>query len=181
MGFIEASGAPQYLRDARIAAIYEGTNGIQANDLVGRKIGRDNGEALRAFIQHIRPILDQLSNDPSDDFIEMHTQLKRAIVALSNASTWIVETFPTQPTRVAAGAVPYLELLGRTAGGWLLARSALIAKRSLLGNSQNTKYLKSKILSANFFANHVLIGTENLSEIILSGFKTIEDVSEADF
>jgi hypothetical protein len=181
IGFIEESGAPQHLRDARISAIYEGTNGIQANDLVGRKIGRDGGKAIQAFIQHIRPTLDQLSNDPSDDFIEMHIQLKRAIAALSIASSWIVETFPTQPTHVAAGAVPYLELLGRTAGGWLLATSALIANQRLKEKSGNPKYLKGKILSAHFFASHVLIGTENLSETVISGFKTIEAVHEADF
>jgi alkylation response protein AidB-like acyl-CoA dehydrogenase len=181
IGFIEESGAPQHLRDARISAIYEGTNGIQANDLVGRKIGRDGGKAIQAFIQHIRPTLDQLSNDPSDDFIEMHIQLKRAIAALSIASSWIVETFPTQPTHVAAGAVPYLELLGRTTGGWLLASSALIAKRHLAENLGNPEYLKNKILLAQFFANHVLIETESLSEIVFSGFKTVEAANESSF
>jgi hypothetical protein len=125
--------------------------------------------------------LDQLSNDPSNDFKEIHTQLKRSIAALNNASAWIVETYPIHPTHVAAGAVPYLELLGRTTGGWLLASSALIAKRQLTENAGNPKYLKSKILSAQFFANHVLVGTESLSETVLSGFKTIEAVNEADF
>jgi alkylation response protein AidB-like acyl-CoA dehydrogenase len=180
-GFIEASGAPQYFRDARITAIYEGTNGIQANDLVGRKVGRDRGEALQAFIQHISPLLDQLSNEPSNDFKEIHTQLTLAIEALNNASAWIVTTFPTHPTHVAAGAVAYLELLGRTTGGWLLASSALIAKRLLGENSGDPKHLKGKILSAQFFADHVLSGTESLSEIVVSGYHSIEAISAADF
>ena len=180
-GFIEASGAPQYFRDARITAIYEGTNGIQANDLVGRKVGRDRGKALQAFIQHISPLLDQLSNEPSNDFKEIHTQLTLAIEALNNASAWIVTTFPTHPTHVAAGAVAYLELLGRTTGGWLLASSALIAKRLLGENSGDPKHLKGKILSAQFFADHVLRGTESLSEIVVSGYHSIEAISAADF
>jgi len=180
-GFIEASGAPQYFRDARITAIYEGTNGIQANDLVGRKVGRDRGKALQAFIQHISPLLDQLSNEPSNDFKEIHTQLTLAIEALNNASAWIVTTFPTHPTHVAAGAVAYLELLGRTTGGWLLASSALIAKRLLGENSGDPKHLKGKILSAQFFADHVLSGTESLSEIVVSGYHSIEAISAADF
>ncbi len=180
-GFIEASGAPQYFRDARITAIYEGTNGIQANDLVNRKIGRDGGRALRAFIQHISSILDQLSDDPSDDFTEIYTQLERAITALNNASTWIVKTYPNQPTHVAAGATAYLELLGRTTGGWLLASSALIAKCRLAESPKNSTYLKGKILSANFFASHILSGTENLSEIVVSGYKTIETINETNF
>ena len=180
-GFIEASGAPQYFRDARITAIYEGTNGIQANDLVGRKVGRDRGEALQAFIQHISPLLDQLSNESSNDFKEIHTQLTLAIEALNNASAWIVTTFPTHPTHVAAGAVAYLELLGRTTGGWLLASSALIAKRLLGENSGDPKHLKGKILSAQFFAGHVLSGTESLSKIVVSGYHSIEAISAADF
>jgi alkylation response protein AidB-like acyl-CoA dehydrogenase len=180
-GFIEASGAPQHLRDVRITSIYEGTNGIQANDLVGRKIGRNGGKALQAFIQHITPIFDQLSNEPSDDFTEIHTQLIRAIKALKNASAWIVKTFPNHPTQVAAGAVAYLELLGRVAGGWLLASSALTAKQRLAENSGDQKYLKGKISSAQFFADHVLRGTEGLSEIVVSGFNTIESMNDADF
>ena len=99
---------------------------------------------MREFIQHISPILSQLSNDPSDDFKEIHTQLKLSITALSKASTWIIKTFPTQPARVAAGAVPYLELLGRTTGGWLLASSALIARSHLAENLGDPKYSQSK-------------------------------------
>ena len=180
-GFIEKSGAAQHLRDARITAIYEGTNGIQANDLVGRKIGRDGGKAVQAFIEHISPTLDHLAKDPSDDFTTIHTQLTSAIVALNKASTWIVETYPSHPTKVAAGAVPYLELLGRTTGGWLLANSALISKRLLAENSGDPKHLKGKILSAQFFADHVLSGTESLSEIVLSGYQSVEAIDEADF
>ena len=180
-GFIEKSGAAQHLRDARITAIYEGTNGIQANDLVGRKIGRDGGKAVQAFIEHISPTLDHLAKDLSDDFMTIHTQLTSAIAALNKASTWIVETYPSHPTKVAAGAVPYLELLGRTTGGWLLANSALISKRRLAENSGDPKHLKGKILSAQFFADHVLSGTESLSEIVLSGYQSVEAVDEADF
>lgn len=181
MGFIEESGAPQHLRDARIASIYEGTNGIQANDLVGRKIGRDGGKAITIVSDRIGVFLNELDNEASSDFKVIHGHLDRSKRALDKASKWIVDTYPTSPTQVAAGAVPYLELLGRTLGGWLLAQSALIAKRRSETNSGDPKYLNGKILSARFFADHVLVGAESLSDTVVSGYKTVDEISSDAF
>ena len=181
MGFIEESGAPQHLRDARITAIYEGTNGIQANDLVGRKIGRDEGKVVELVSAQIGEFLDKMNTEASNDFESIHGHLTRARQALDKASKWIVATYPTSPKKVAAGAVPYLELLGRVVGGWLLAKSAIIAKKQLQEGVGNPKYLNGKIVSARFFADQVLVGSESLSETVISGYKSIDEISSDSF
>jgi len=181
MGYIEESSAPQFLRDARIAAIYEGTNGIQALDLVGRKIGREGGKTVQHLIEKIRSFLKQLAQEKSPDFESIHIQLSHTIDALEKSTIWIVKTFPTNPTQVAAGAVPYLELLGRAMGGWLLAHSAQIANSRLASQSGDPKHLKGKILSAQFFADQVLSGTKSLSETIISGYRSVEAADESTF
>ncbi|MBV9827839.1 MAG: acyl-CoA dehydrogenase, partial [Alphaproteobacteria bacterium] len=124
MGYVEETGAAQYLRDARIAPIYEGTNGIQANDLVGRKLGRDQGEAAREFFAEIRPILGDLAGEPQWE--AMHRGLAEGLDALEHATEYLVEA---EPAVAAAGSVPYLALFGTVTGGWLMARLALAAKR----------------------------------------------------
>lgn len=181
MGYIEETGAAQHLRDARIAAIYEGTNGIQANDLIGRKIGRDGGKSVTVLSDQIQQFLDQLAEQPSDNLQTIHRQLTHALKALGQANSWIVKTFPKAPTQVAAGAVPYLDLLGRTTGGWLLAKSAMIAEQRLADGNGDPKYLNGKILSARFFADHVLSGAQGLSDTVVSGFQAIEAIDESLF
>ena len=112
MGYIEETGAAQHLRDARIAPIYEGTNGIQANDLVGRKLGRDGGEAAREFFAEIRASLAGLPHAG---------ELAEALAALEDATGYLVGA---TPACAAAGSAAYLALFGTVAGGWLLARVA---------------------------------------------------------
>ncbi len=181
MGFIEESGAPQHLRDARINAIYEGTNGIQANDLVGRKIGRDQGVAIGILLAEIRAFLDRISTETTDDLQIIKKQLSQSVNALEKASQWIVKTYPTSPTEVAAGAVPYLELLGRTTGGWLLAQSAQIALNHLDSNTGDPKHLKGKIYAARFFADQVLNGADSLSQTVIFGHKTVNQINSDAF
>ncbi len=182
MGFIEESGAPQHLRDARIAAIYEGTNGIQANDLVGRKIGKDKGVAVGVMSERIHTFLADHTHDSCDGLEVVCVRLERAVNALDRASQWIVDTYSTSPTQVAAGAVPYLELLGRTVGGWLLARAAFLARTQLrAGASGNPGFLQGKLVSARFFADHVLIGAEGLADTVIFGFKSVEEIKSGDF
>ncbi len=112
MGYIEETGAAQHLRDARIAPIYEGTNGIQANDLVGRKLGRDGGEAARAFFAEIAASLVDLPHAG---------ELAQGLAALEDATAYLVGA---TPECAAAGSAAYLALFGTVAGGWLLARVA---------------------------------------------------------
>jgi len=111
MGYIEETGAAQYLRDARIAPIYEGTNGIQANDLVGRKLGRDQGEAARALFGEMRVTLAELGGKP--EWETMHRGLAAGLDALEHATAYLVAT---DPALAAAGSTPYLALFGTVAG-----------------------------------------------------------------
>src|SRR5256885_14016282 len=107
MGYIEETGAAQYLRDARIAPIYEGTNGIQANDLVGRKLGRDQGEAARELFAEMRATLPELAGRA--EWEPMHRGLTEGLDALERATAWLVAA---EPALAAAGSAPYLALFG---------------------------------------------------------------------
>lgn len=179
MGFIEESGAPQHLRDARIAAIYEGTNGIQANDLVGRKVAKDRGEAVRKLTQEMEMLLADLEQAPDDVFGGIHSNLKQALNALKNTTEWIVKVFPENPRHAAAGAVPYLELMGRCVGGWLLAKGALIAHASLKDHPENSHFLHGKVHTARFFAMHRLNGANYLADTVVNGADCVEDIDPA--
>jgi hypothetical protein len=133
MGYMEETGAAQHLRDARIAPIYEGTNGIQANDLVGRKLGRDGGEAAREFFAEVRAGLPGLPHA---------SELAEGLAALEDATAYLVGTTPEQ---AAAGSAPYLALFGTVAGGWLLARVAAFPDST-----------KVKAATARVYAEHYL-------------------------
>ncbi|BBK40852.1 acyl-CoA dehydrogenase [Allostella vacuolata] len=146
IGFVEESGAAQHLRDARIAPIYEGTNGIQANDLLFRKLGRDGGLAARTLIARMRTDLDGATDDISGP-------VTAGIDTLETATAWMVEQQRTHPQRAAAGAVPYLQILGTVAGGWLMARSARAAAQALAAG-ENPAFHQAKIATARFYAAH---------------------------
>ena len=118
MGFVEETGAAQYLRDARITTIYEGTTGIQAADLVGRKVAYEKGATAFAIIEEMRGLDAQLSASSNADVAAQREGLKRAANAVAAATQWIVDTFGSNPNAVAAVAVPYLKLWGTAAGGW---------------------------------------------------------------
>jgi len=145
MGYIEETGAAQYLRDARIAPIYEGTNGIQANDLVGRKLGRDRGEAARELISEMRASLAELG---APDLSAFHQPLTEGIDALDTATAYLVAA---EPALAAAGSVPYLQLCGTVLGGWLMARVGSAALRH-----QDRSIATAKLATARFYAEHVL-------------------------
>ena len=129
MGFIEETGAAQYLRDARITTIYEGTTGIQANDLVGRKVGFEKGATAFAIIEVMRKIDAKLATSGNPDVSAARENLRHAIDGLAAATQWVVDTFPHNPQAVAAVSVPFLKLWGTVGGGWLMARAALSRTR----------------------------------------------------
>ncbi len=177
MGFIEESGAPQYYRDARVASIYEGTNGIQANDLVGRKVGRENGETAAALIAEMRALDEALAASDHADIAVIRKALSASIDALEAATTWIAETWRNDPAAVAAGAVPYLRLLGLTVGGWMMARAALAAEAQLADGSGRPDFLNGKIISSRFFADQLLVQTPGLASIVSEGGAAVAAVS----
>jgi alkylation response protein AidB-like acyl-CoA dehydrogenase len=179
MGFIEETGAAQHLRDARITTIYEGTTGIQANDLAGRKVGREAGRTALALIAEIEKFAADLHGDNN-----LHTQavadrLAGAAGTLKEATLWIVETFPRNPAAVAAGSVYYLKLMGITLGGWLMARSSRIAATQLAQGHGDALYLRGKLLTARFYADHILPQTMSLCATVIRGPDSVLAVEEA--
>jgi alkylation response protein AidB-like acyl-CoA dehydrogenase len=180
MGYVEETGAAQYLRDARITPIYEGTTGIQANDLVGRKVAHDNGAGAYALIAEMREACEPVAALGAS-YESLRANLGVAIDALQAATQWIVETSRDQPERAAAVAVPYLELFGTVAGGWLMARAAAIAERTLGEPSADREYLTAKTVTARFYGEHVLPQARGLADTVLAGSATVLDLDESQF
>ena len=187
-GYIEESGAPQFLRDIRVAAIYEGTNGIQAMDLIGRKVAREDGVTAQALIADMRaldgPLAEAQGEDTGDDTRAIRESLTEAVDALAEATDWIVAAHPENSEAVAAGAVPYLRLLGLVAGGWLMAKAALAAGRlSAAGgddgenDGRDQEFLAKKIVSARFYADHLLVQAPALSRTVTRGWNAVSRFS----
>ena len=153
MGYVEETGAAQHLRDARIATIYEGTNGIQANDLVGRKLARDGGEAAAALLAEMRATVAALGEARSTDLGAIVRPLQEGLEALEKATSLLVEA---EPALAAAGSVPYLQLLGTVCAGWLIARLALAAERRSAENCGDAVLRSAKQATARFYAEHFL-------------------------
>jgi len=154
MGYVEETGAAQHLRDARIAPIYEGTNGIQALDLVGRKLGQDGGAHWRALFADIRQEVRDLP--PKGDLGQLAPYLDDALAALENATVWMTGNGGDKLPDTAAGATPYLRMFGITVGGWLLVRQAVAATEQLAAGTGDAAFLRAKIVTARFFAEQIL-------------------------
>lgn len=163
MGYMEETGAAQTLRDARIAAIYEGTNGIQANDLLGRKLVRDEGRALNNLLDEIQ----------ADATTWEDARLLRGCNALRDAADWILANVAEDPDAVTAGAVHLLRLVGIVAGSWLLGRSSAAANSKLGGGDVDKNYLERKITNAAFFSENYLPEASLLLEKITSAGQTV--------
>ena len=168
MGFIEETGVAQTLRDVRITSIYEGTTGIQANDLLGRKIGRDHGVAMAALLSDLlRELNDLRGNDPAMRSVRNATI--EAVTVLRDATAALLYQFTETPARAYAVSVPYLHLCGRVLGGALMARSAAIATRKLAEGSEDAKFYRAKLQSARFYAEHLLPQSLSLARTVKSG------------
>lgn len=152
MGYIEETGAAQHLRDARIAPIYEGTNGIQASDLVGRKLARDGGAAVRTLIDEMRETALAAAGLPAG-LAGIGRALAGAAAELETATAHLLRV---EPAAAAAGSVPYLNMLGIVGAGWLMARQALAARRNLAAGSGDPAFLEAKMATARFYADHFL-------------------------
>jgi 3-(methylthio)propanoyl-CoA dehydrogenase len=168
-GFIEETGAAQHLRDSRIAPIYEGTNGIQANDLVGRKLLRDRGEAARELIEEIRAIDPVLSARSGDDIAILRGFLAAGLAALETATQVLVDAGVSDLPRALAGSVPYLTLMGVVAGGWLMAKAALAAADRLAARASDAGFHEAKLVTARCYAEHVLSTAPSLLPAVMGG------------
>ena len=168
MGFIEETGAAQYLRDARISTIYEGTTGIQANDLIGRKVGAEKGATAMALIAEMRT-LDAELGAAGASFAAMHTVYVQGVTALESATQWLVDHYRQQPEAAAAVAVPYLKLFGTVAGGWLMARAALVSHARLAAADADQEFFTAKLATARFYLEHLLPQAVALSQTVTAG------------
>jgi len=169
VGYIEETGAAQYLRDATITTIYEGTTGIQANDLIGRKLARDKGVNAAALIRDIKTELEALAPTNDIALASVRSALTTALTAFEDATHWMLAHYDSHPREAAAGAVPYLKLTGTVAGGWQMARAARIAHHLLTSGVENPAFLRGKIATARFYAEHVLPEAGPLRDEIMTG------------
>ncbi len=167
MGFVEGTGAAQHYRDARIAQIYEGTNGIQAIDLVTRKVPMAGGASVRAYLNELRRTVDAVraANDPA--FGATGERLAEAVESLAGTTDWILAQLSDAPDAALAGANSYLRLFASTAGGCMLADEALAACRECGENGAVDKL--GRIAIARFFAEHVAGQTPALARVITEG------------
>ncbi len=180
-GFIEETGAAQYLRDARISAIYEGTTGIQANDLLFRKVVRDEAWAMNALLADMASARDELAASPDETLTTLAARLGQAMAHLDEATHWLLGTNAQDPARAAAGAVHYLRLGGITLGGWFLARAAGRAREMLGAGEGNQAFLTRKILIARFFADQFMPDCPQLLAKIMNGAGSVMDGTKGVF
>ena len=177
MGFVEETGAAQYLRDARITTIYEGTTGIQAMDLVGRKIAREAGATAKAWLASLKSLDAQLGKSASADIKALRAQLAQGAQAVADCVNFIVES--KDPRGTFAGAVPFLKLMGIVAGGWQMARAALAAEKKM--GSGDKPFLEAKIATARFYGDHVLVQAGALRDTVVQGAPAVMALNEDQF
>jgi alkylation response protein AidB-like acyl-CoA dehydrogenase len=176
MGFVEETGAAQYLRDARITTIYEGTTGIQAMDLVGRKIAREGGVTAKAWLGELKSFDAELARSGNADIQSLRAQLAAGAQALGDCVQFIVAE--KNPLTAFAGAVPFLKLAGMVAGGWQMARAALAAEKNL---SKDKSFYEAKIATARFYGDHVLVQAPGLRDTVVKGSSGAMALSEDQF
>jgi alkylation response protein AidB-like acyl-CoA dehydrogenase len=179
MGFVEETGAAQYLRDARITTIYEGTTGIQAMDLVGRKIAREGGATAKAWLGELKAFDAELARSGNADIQSLRAQLAAGAQALGDCVQFIVSE--KNPLAAFAGAVPFLKLAGIVAGGWQMARAAVISERKVAEGTGESSFLKAKIATARFYGDHVLVQAPGLRDTVVKGAAGVMALSEDQF
>ncbi|MAW34103.1 MAG: acyl-CoA dehydrogenase [Proteobacteria bacterium] len=182
MGFIEETGAAQYLRDARITPIYEGTTGIQANDLIGRKISYEGGRTINILLKEMASFLTDLNNHTDEKSIaSIASEFSQALDSLKESVDWLVTTFPLDKRKAFAGSVSFLKLMGIVSGGWLSAKSALSAHKILSEDKGDEEFLSAKIVTAQYYAEHILPTSHVLKKEIIIGSGSILALANSQF
>jgi alkylation response protein AidB-like acyl-CoA dehydrogenase len=173
MGYIEETGAAQYMRDARILTIYEGTTGIQAGDLIGRKVLREQGTTLTALLDEI----DALAGGLDGELAGIGSALSSANSDARESLTWLLANHASDPTIPGGVSYHFLMMLGALFGGWQLARAASIAADKLAGGTVDNDFYKAKILTAKFYAEQSLPRVVAHARSIQSGSATMMAVT----
>ena len=169
MGFIEETGAAQYYRDVRITPIYEGTNGIQANDLIGRKLALEGGDTVRRFLDETKETAAHCTQSRRAEVAAIGRELTRAHRAAESATAWLQDKMRSTPTEALPGATPYLKMMGLLAGAHYLGRGALVAHERIAKEPDNKRFLEARIATAQFFAEQLLPAAEGLLGPITRG------------
>lgn len=178
MGYVEETGASQYFRDARITTIYEGTTGIQAADLVGRKIFRDGGSGARTLIEEIRALDAQLTANDDPAWTVLRASLASGADALAQVVGWILAVSKASPRLPGIASVHVLRLFGTVVGGYQMARAALAAKARLESGSGDPQFLAGKIVTARVYAEQVMPQVHALLPTILGGTEAVMALDE---
>ena len=173
MGFIEETGAAQYYRDAKILTIYEGTTAIQANDLVGRKTSRDGGTLAKAIAGQIETTEAALAKRESAAARAMLKRLSAARMAFVEVVDFVAGNTKASPNAVFAGSVPYLMLAGNVMAGWQMARALLVAEEQLADGQGDAAFLRAKVATAHFYAEHLLSKAPGSRDAIVDGADSV--------
>ncbi len=176
MGFIEETGAAQYYRDAKILTIYEGTTAIQANDLVGRKTARDGGQTAMAIASQIEATEGLLAKRDSVAARAMLKRLSAARQAFQDTVGFVAGKTKAQPNDVFAGSVPYLMLAGNVVAGWQMARALMVAE-DRLAEGVDVGFMKAKISTARFYADHILSRVPGQRDSIVEGAAGVTEMA----
>jgi 3-(methylthio)propanoyl-CoA dehydrogenase len=176
MGFIEETGAAQYYRDSKILTIYEGTTAIQANDLIGRKTGRDGGQTAKGIAAQIANTEADLLKSGSANAKAMAARLKAAREAFLNVVDFVVSGAKASPNAVFSGSVPYLMLTGNLVAGWQMGRALLVAEAELAKGNEAV-FMQSKITTARFYADHILVKVPGMRDSIVDGADSVTELA----
>ncbi len=167
------------MRDARITTIYEGTTGIQAADLVGRKLAMDKGAAMMSLIGDMSAVVEQLGNAQGDDMAAIKASLAQGVKDLTGATQWLAGAM-ANPSDVMAVSVSYLMLVGYVVGGWQMARAALVAQDKLSAG-EDPSFYEAKLVTARFYAEHILPKATALAADVRAGGASIMALTEDQF
>jgi alkylation response protein AidB-like acyl-CoA dehydrogenase len=166
-GYIEETGIAQIYRDARINQIYEGTNGIQAMDLAGRKLSLKGGKYWQEFLDKMLNFCENLPDE--GDFILMKKQLGRILISTKKCSHWLYKKQASDLRSVMAGSVPFLRLFSTAVGSYLLIKGAMSARNKIKGSPEGNVFYDKKINIAYFYAQQIVPQVLGLEEMIISG------------
>ena len=180
MGFIEETGVAQYYRDAKILTIYEGTTAIQANDLVGRKTARDGGQTALAIAAQIQDTEAALNTNGTADALAVARRLQAARLAFVDVVAFVADQTRASPNAVFAGSVPYLMLAGNLMAGWQLARAWLVAQEQL-AQGVDEAFMRAKLVTARFYADHLLTRAPGMRDAILEGADSVTGLALESF
>jgi hypothetical protein len=171
-GYIREWGMEQFVRDARIAQIYEGTNGIQALDLVGRKLGQNGGRAIQAFLKLLAEEIAEGKSGEGES-AAVAAALEKGVGDLQTATMWLMQNGLANPNNAGAAAYPYMTLMGVVCLGLMWLRMAKASTAALAGGAGDRAFHEAKLVTARFFASHVMPETGSLRRKIEAGSETL--------